>query len=133
MALLDATRQLQDLVIGLDGIEAAPEEPVEGNIAFPFAVTYASKGRIQFNSSGWGNYLHTIICEIHFSRSMLALAIATAMPYIESFVSALIADPTLTSTVSTINEVRYNFGALEWGRSNNIGIRFELDVKLHQT
>lgn len=133
MALSDAIKDIQKKVKALEGIQAAPDEPVEGINVHPFAVSYARTGKILFASAGWGHYLQTVVCEIHCSRGMLTLAIQRAMPYIESFVEALQADPTLGDTVSTVNEIRYTFGRLEWGEDTNIGIRFEIDVKLHST
>lgn len=130
MTLSAAILDIQKKVAALEGIEAAPDSPTEGINVYPFSVCYAKSGQIEFASAGWGNYLHTLVCEIHLSRSMLAEAVECALPYIESFVQSLMADPRLGNTVSTTNQIRYLFGLLQWGDDNNIGVRFEIDVKI---
>lgn len=133
MALSDAVAAVQVKALALSGVKAAPANPPEAINQFPFSVCYPRTGRLTLQSAGWGIYLHTVICEIHVARLLLPQAVAQAAPYIELFAGALIADPKLNGTVVTVNELRYTFGWLEWADDRHIGVRFELDVKLHQT
>ena len=129
--LVDAITNIQAKADALSGIKAAPVNPPEDMSQFPFSVCYANIGGVEFRASGFGDYLHTIYCEIHVARIILPKAVAQAMPYIESFVSSVIADPTLGGNVSVVNNIRYTFGRLDWADKQHIGIRFEIDVKIH--
>jgi hypothetical protein len=132
MTLSNAISDLQDKALAL-GVKAAPKTIPEGMSVFPFAVSYPRTGSGQVASAGFGHQFHTIWTEIHFNRTLLGAAIDEAMPYIESLFSAIIGDPTLSSTVSSVTAVRYTFGRLEWAGEQTIGVRFEVDVKVSVT
>lgn len=133
MALSDVIADVQAKALTMSGIKAAPTEPPEAMSQFPFSVCYARRGEMKFESAGFANYLHTIVCEIHCARLILPKAVAQAMAYIELFASKILADPKLSNTVQAVNAVRYEFGNLTWAAETHIGIRFEIDVKLSQT
>lgn len=133
MTVSAAISALQTKVLTLSEIKAAPSEPPEAMGQFPFAVAYPKGGDFRLESAGFGTYLHTLICEIHTARVMLPRAVAQAIPYIESFVGLLIADPTLGGSVTAVNAVRYEFGRLSWAGEEHIGVRFEIDVKILQS
>lgn len=130
--LLDSIHYVQSTVGAIPGISSAPDAPPESINQFPFALTYSSRGTLE-RMSDWTKGLHTIVCEIHFSRQNLPRAIEQAMPYLELFINAIWSDPTLGATVSTIKDaIRYEFGFLPWGGASDvhIGFRFEIDVKI---
>lgn len=132
MALQDAIAALQDIVGGISGIKAATDQPPEAINQYPFALAYPSVGK-EVRISDFRKGIHTIVCEIHFSRQNLPKAIALATPYLDTFMNAVFSNPTLSGTVSTIQEeIRYEFGFLPWGgvADVNIGWRFEVDVKI---
>ena len=131
MALSDAIADIQAKMLTLSGIKAAPEKLPETMSQFPFAVSYAKGGNVRFNSAGFADYFHTIVCEIHVARQILGQAVMLAMPYIESFSSKLLSDPKLSGTVQEVREIRYTFGFLEWAEKKHVGIRFEVDVKMN--
>jgi len=133
MALSNAIADLQAKALTLSGIQAAPASPPEAMNQFPFVVCYPKIGDAKFESAGWANYLHTLICEIHIARVLLPTAIALALPYIELFPSKVMSDPKLSNTVQAVNAVRYQFGRLEWAGEEHVGVRFEIDVKLTLT
>jgi hypothetical protein len=133
MTVSEAISALQTKVMTLSEIKAAPSEPPEEMGQFPFAVAYPKSGAFRLESAGFGTYLHTLICEIHMARIMLPRAVAQAIPYIESFAGLLIADPTLSGSVTAVNAVRYEFGRLSWAGEEHIGVRFEIDVKILQS
>ena len=133
-SIVGAVANIQAKALSLTGILAAPANPPEGSGVLPFSVCYPRSGELESGSAGWGNGLHTLVCELHFSRVNLPAAVATATPFIESFMAKLANDPTLGGTVSTVrNNIRYTFGKLEWGTDENIGIQFEIDIKISQT
>jgi len=132
MALSDAIGEVQSIVGALSGIKGAPDNPPESINQFPFSLCYAYRGEWQ-RMSDWKKGLHTIVCEIHFSRQNLPKAIEMAMPYAESVPNALLGNPTLNGTVDTIyDQITYEFGFLPWGGQNDvhIGFRFEIKVKM---
>jgi hypothetical protein len=133
MGLRTAIEKMQELTGGLVGIKAAPVNPPEGAVPFPFAVAYPRTGTLRLQSATWSNQLHTIWVELHFGRQILPAAIDQALPYVELFQNAVNADPTLGGSVAVVNEVRYTFGKLEWGGVETLGWRFEVDVKIAST
>lgn len=130
MTLAEAIKQIQVVTGGLAGIKSAPSTAPEAAGAFPFAVAYPRSGTLTINSYSWGTLLHTIYVEIHVARTLLPAAIDQALPYVESFASALVADPTLEAAVDTVNGIRFTFGKMEWGGVETLGWRFEVDVKI---
>ncbi len=128
----DAIARIQAIARGLAGMVEAPEFVPESMNQFPFAMTYYRQGNTTLQI-GWRKGLHTVFCEIHVARQILPLAIQTAMPFYERFMTAIEADPTLNGTVSTIvSPVNHTFGWLEFGspENRNIGWRFEITVKM---
>lgn len=133
MSVQAAITALQTTWSGLSGVLSAPTHPPEAPGAFPFAVTYERAGELQQHSAGFGDELVTLYSEVHLARQLLPATIATALPLRDAFLSALIADPTLAGTVSTITARRWTFGQMEWGGTGTIGYRFEIDVKVPLT
>lgn len=133
MGVLEAIRYIQTDITGLmAGIQDAPPDAVESVDQYPFSVSYLEEGEIEFVSDGWARLFPTIITEIHLSSNMLDEAIQKSMTYFHLFVQAIIADPTLGDNISTIVSGTFLFGRLEWGGDKNIGLRFRLNVKLHE-
>ena len=50
---------------------------------------------------------------------------------LQQVLGALLTDVTIGGTVQVINQLRYTFGAMEYGAAKTIGYRIEIDVKLH--
>jgi len=128
--LSNAIAQVQSLVRGLAGVRDAPDYPPEKASAFPFAVAYPGTGRwVGGAPAGEKRGLHTIIVELHVARKDLPRDVEGAMGYVESIPNAILNAPTLSGTVDTVNEIRYTFGALNYGDLQTIGYRFEVDIK----
>ena len=128
--LPDAIAAIQAKVATIEGIQSAPTAPPESTAVYPFAVCYARLGQETPQSSGWSIGLHTLVCEIHLSRANLPVAITAALPYYELFRSALLADPTLAATVQSTNQLRYEFGVMEYAGVKTLGWKIQVDVKL---
>lgn len=117
----------------VDGIKSAPQVATDSALLFPFLVVFPGRGRLAQSPAEIYTGVHTIIVEVHVARVDLARAIKAVVPYgdtvpVEIF-RGLNADH-FNSTVSTIQEIRYNFGPLDWGGTKTIGYQFEVDAKL---
>jgi len=125
----DAIAQIQSMVKSLALIKEAPSEPPESANQFPFTIAYPGRGTFQFETYGWGTGLNEIVLEVHFARTNLPKAIRQAIPFHEQFLDLLIADPTLSGTVTTVNQVDYEFGQLEYASVQTIGWLYTLRLK----
>jgi hypothetical protein len=134
MALQDAIAQVQALAGAVDGIRAAPEYLPEALNIFPFLVCYAGNGSYEYGPSGVMKGLHSIILELHVARVNLPLDVKNAMHYSDSIPLAIMADPTLGGTVSTIGRISYTFGGMQYGTQLTLGFKFVIEnVKLQTT
>lgn len=131
MAIKDVVQNVQGKWRTLAGILSAPDTPPENANVFPFAVTYERAGRIQPQSYGWSQDFITVFSELHVSQTMFQEAIVIAQSYKDDFTKLFISDPSLGKTVSTVREIRYTFGRLEWNGIQTIGYRFEIDAKVN--
>lgn len=128
-----AIANLQAKALALTGMLAAPAAPPEAANQFPFAITYERLGDLALESAGWGNDLALLWTEIHVARILLPAAITLAMTFRDPFLKAIIADPNLGGTVSTVRNIHRTFGTLEWAGVLTIGYRFEIGVKVTLT
>jgi hypothetical protein len=134
MALQDAIAKIQSLVGAVSGIRAAPEYLPESINIFPYAVCYAGSGSYDFAPAGVMKGLHNIILEIHVARKDLPRDTEKVMDYADSIPLAIMHDPTLSATVSTIGRISYTFGGMQYGDQLTLGFRFTLEnVKLQTT
>lgn len=133
MALQHAIAALQDITGAIPGIKKAPDHAPESIAVSPIALAYPMMGKETAMSAGFRKGIHTIVCELHFNRGNLPVAIEKAVPFLDLFMNAVLRNPTLNGTVSTVvEEIRYTFGFLPWGgiADSTIGFRFEMDVKI---
>lgn len=134
MALQDAIAKVQDIAGAVSGIRAHPEYLPESINKFPFLVCYAGSGSFEIGPSGVMKGLHNIILELHVSRQNLPQDAKNVMQYSDSIPLALMADPTLGATVSTIGRISYTFGGMQYADQLTLGFRFTLEgVKLQTT
>lgn len=127
----DVISRIQTIARGLPGVKEAPDYMPESLNQFPFALSYYRQGNTTA-MAGWRKGLHTFFMEVHIARQVLPAALRSAMPFYEKVIDALIDDPTLNGTVSTIIwPVNHTFGWLSYGGTDNahIGWRFEITVK----
>lgn len=133
MTVQTAIADLQSKWTSISGISAAPSAPTEGTNAFPFAITYEREGNMILQSAGFAFEHVTLHSELHLTRQNLPTAIATAMPFRDSFLSKIVNDPKLSNSVSEVKAVRWLFGAMDYGDVKTLGYRFEVDVKVSIT
>ena len=134
-SLLSAITQVQTTIAAVTGIKAAPANPPDAPSGqWPLSVAFPRLGR--FSGGGYAQVVgyHTIIVQIHYARADLARAYSTICPYLETVIEALLADPTLGATVTTIDgEITYTFGEMVWGGIPTIGWQFDVPVKIRYT
>lgn len=135
--LTDAISRIQTLMANVTGISgnvdihSSTDAPTDAQIALPFIITYPLTGELT-RMSDFGQELHTVSTEAHFSRNFLEKAIEEAIDVIPKMRNELYSDPTLNGQVSTIVfPIKYTFGRLDWGGSadSHIGVRFEITFK----
>jgi len=137
----DVCKQLQTVAGSLtlnpkasgDSELVAPEYAEEHISQGAFAVSYPRSGEIDADQLPATKGLHTIWTEIHFPTTVLELTLPAAIPVVEQFAKAALADPTLAGTCDTIvGPITYTFGRLDWGgeKENHVGIRFMTVVKI---
>ncbi len=137
----DVCKQLQIVASGLTlnpkasgGSEInAPEYAEEHISTGVFSVSYPRSGEIDSEELPATKGLHTIWTEIHFPTTVLEMTLPAAIPVVEQFAKAALADPTLAGTCDTIvGPIQYTFGRLDWGgkKENHVGIRFITTIKI---
>ena len=133
MTIQAAVTAIQGVVENVTGIQAAPDNPPDAMLAFPFSVTYPGTGTWITESAGQKKGLHNLVCEIHVQDiGGLGVAYQASVGYGDTVPNALMSDPTLGGAVDTIvGEIRYTYGYLRWGSTEDqhLGWRFEITVK----
>jgi hypothetical protein len=134
-SLKAAIEDVQTTIASITGVAAAPLSPPDAPSGqWPLSIAFPRLGSITGGGSQQVVGLHTIICQIHYSRSDLARAYVGIIPYLESVIEAVLADPTLGGTVTTINgELAYTFGGMTFAGIDTIGWEFEIPVKIRYT
>jgi len=134
--LTGAVAALQTLASGLSGIKYAPAQVQNDIVQLPFAISFPGDGTFEGGYAHQSQNLAVIVTELHFSNQDMAKGIAQAIPYGDSFLAALVANPTLSSAVmAVVFPVTWTFGTLRWGSdgSAHIGYQFKITVKLENT
>lgn len=133
MTLATAIARLQTIATNA-GAKYAPDHPVERPGVYPFSIAYPSIGRYTAEAYSQAKDFHTIAVEIHCApRSVLPLAVETAIPMLDDFGHRVTADPTLNGTVDTVlfdEGISYTFGVMPWGDMEDIGFKFLIQVKI---
>jgi len=129
MAIQDIITQLAALEATITGIKNAYDETPEALGALPAFINYPRLGRLHFSTSDGKQNDHTIRCDLLVARGHLPKAENLARPFIDLFQVKLAANFSLGGTVSTIKEIRYDYGVIEYAGESFVGIRFEVDVK----
>lgn len=128
----DAIGAIQDIWDALTGVRAAPDYAPDKFPALPAAITYPARGDLEgIGGSGASKDIHVIYSEFHVARKDLARDLTTLIPFIDSFRNEVIADPTLSSAVTTIIlPIHYEMLERELGPGNKtLCIRFTITVK----
>lgn len=135
MSLTGAITQLQAHALSLSGVKDAPTYPPESIDIFPFAVAYLAEGNWS-RMTDFKKGIHTIFVEFHCNRGILPTAIQQATGFVDSFPNKILNEPTLCGEVDTIlmdagQPVKYQFGKLDWGNEEHVGVRFIIQFKIN--
>ena len=121
LALLEAT---------ITGVSVAHTLTPEKLNDFPCFINMPSRGSTTFGPAGEYESHDTIIAELHVARGLLPEAESAARPFKNRFEILLLADVTISGTVSTITGLRSSYGSLTFGDETHLGWRFEIDIKM---
>ena len=130
MATLESIiARIQTDVGAVTGIKKAPALPPE-NIPtdlFPFVIAYPDSGAITFHTNTDTICLARVVVELHVTRKDLPLDLDKLYPYFESIPEAIMDDPTLNGNADTVGSISWQFGQLNWGDTETLGIRFTIE------
>lgn len=126
-----ASARIQEIAGALDGIRAAPVEPVEQMNAFPFAVSYPARlvGATQLTANT-RRFIYEIRTEIHVARKDLPRDVRTVGPYADSFPAAVWDDSQLNDAVDTVLSITGDLSGSEWGGQETLAWIFTTTVKV---
>ncbi len=127
-ALEDLITQLVVVETAISGVAAAHAAVPEALGSMPAFINFPSAGSAEM-TPGVSHELHTVVAELHVARGDQKVAEAAARPFIQLFLNALWADPTIGGKCDSVNEVRYRYGRLDWNEEHHLGIRFEVDLR----
>jgi hypothetical protein len=120
---------VQDIVATVTGIRFAPDTPSEQTtISDVSGYCYPGTGRFTEITTGRASGQHTLHLVILTPRRHLRTDFARIIALGDTVPRALLSAGTLAGTALQINEIRYTFGALEWGGQQEFGWLFELDT-----
>lgn len=127
--LVAICQAVQDVVGAVTGVRMAPDVPPEQGAGSDVSgYCYPGTGRFDQVTAGRGRGQHTLHLIILTPRRNLRTDYARIVGYGDTVPRALLGQHTLAGTVLNIDEIRYTFGALEWGGQQEFGWLFELDV-----
>lgn len=136
----EAIARLVEIEEAISGVRQAYDKTPENPGDFPYFINYPARGTATCGAGGQGavRYVHTIRCELHLARKHLPEDERQARPYIEDFIEAIFADPTLNDTVDHIGTgigpttISYEYGYLRGWKPARFGIVFTLEVKINK-
>jgi len=135
ITIYDAIQEVQAVVGQVAGIRFSPDAPPGQVTAFPAALCYSRLADWSASDATYFTALHTIIVEIHVPKEDLARAVATATPYGDLVVKALMAAfvaGTFT-TFQTTGAIRGEFGPMDWAATETIGWKIFIEQVKIQT
>jgi hypothetical protein len=132
-SIQDAIDAINVLLRAVSGIRVVPDDPPDSMNIYPFAVVYPGSGTWDQGVPGERLGLCSLIVELHVARRDLPTAVQHALTFADTVPDALMADPTLTGSVSTYGVIEWTFGPLAWGDTPTIGWRYTLtNVKIRE-
>ena len=129
--LAQVVTAIQALVANVSGIREAPSTPPENMHDFPFAVCIPLRG--DWNRESYGTCTtkhHTFRLTVHVARASLPHDYTAIIGYGDTVPAALLADQTLTSTVDTVDALRWELGAVEYGDAQTLAWTFDIDTTI---
>ncbi len=116
-------------VRALSGLRAAPDDPPDNALAYPFAVTYFQSGSWKGNDATWKTAPQTYAIDLYMGRYPDAGRVLKAYAeYPETLGQALVSDENLGGAVTLVSEVRCRFARMNYIGADCFGYHFEIDV-----
>jgi hypothetical protein len=131
MTLAAAITQIQTHADACTGVKYAPAAPPETAGALPAVYAYPSSGNVVLLSYNSINSFDTITVDYVTPRTLLDVAQANCLTFIDEFPKKLALDPTLAGTVTTIQEVSYTVLDATWSNIEVRIVRFVVPTKIH--
>lgn len=132
----EAMVEIAGVVRAIEGIVAAPDYALDQINAFPYALVYPRVGLFETAPIEVQTGLHTIVVEIHIEKQLLPNDIERVIGFIDSVPLALhtaLRDGDFV-VLQTWERIRYEFGKLDWGGTETMGVRFYIEgVKAQAT
>lgn len=113
---------------GMTGIVRAYADPPESLSEFPCLIAYAGSGTSEVISAGVGKNLHTVIVEIHHSRTVIQEAIDQAKVWPDRVLAALYTAQK-TNTLTVVWPFFYESIPLGYNQEVHYGVRFRIPIK----
>lgn len=133
----DALAAIVTVVSGVSGIAQAPTNPNETQNAFPFAVTYYTRGSLAAVPVGTKKDLFDVAIDVLTKKIFLPNDLATLIPFLDTVSAALIAEVSDTGDqfggkITTFDSVQISFiPLLDYAGVPMIGYRFMMtNVKI---
>ena len=131
-----------DTVSQLPGLLYTPIRPPEQLNLFPALLVYSNSGSYKLGTHSGGDTKegsytgqHIVRVEIHVERRNLPDDLARVRHFGDKVADALVSRhyrDQFDGLVARFVELRYTFQPLDWGDSETIGWRFNLEVVLHE-
>lgn len=115
------------LVDAVTGILQVPVNPPETVSVPTFAIVYLRSGTIDNGVIGMRKALHTINIDVLTKRTDLSRDMAKVKPFLDLVPAALLADPTLTATAQTFDNITYELLVTDYGGVPMIGYKFSIN------
>lgn len=131
MTLAAAITRIQYHADLCTGVKYAPVAPPETVGALPAVFAYPTSGTINLLSYNSINSFDTVTVDYMTPRTLLDVAQANCLTFIEEFPKKLALDPTLNGAVTTINDLSYTVLDAQWGGVEVRVVRFSVPTKIH--
>jgi len=133
MSIVDTTVQrIQKIALACEGIKAAPDYPTDDAGVLPLAISHITAGNVTQVNATDTKFMATITTDIHFDRGVLRLTYQKIDALIPDFIQRLGGDPTLNSSVSTIQyPINFTVGPAQWDSIVTQMVSFQINVKFN--
>ena len=132
MTLTAAISRIQVHADACTGVKYAPAAPPETAGALPAVFAYPIEGRIDTLSFDNINSFDVVSVDYVTPRTLLDVAQANCIQFINEFPKKLALDPTLNGAVTTIGgEMTYTVQDATWGGIEVRIVRFRVPLKIH--
>ena len=112
----------------LPGIKAAPKYAADSPRDFPFIWICPGAGNWQTISAGFLVGLLSIDIELHLKKADLQVTEQEAMKYAEAIPRAILTNPTLGETVTTIGDISVTrLQMMTFGEYKTVGFRWTIN------